>query len=284
MLKSLFRFTMLILIIYVLTFKAYAYTPERKSIEIIENQLYNQTFSGNSLDDRLSRIEKTIFARTYQDPIGERLDRLKNFTQNISSNSVNYNNKNEQSFENSEQFYPQYENRYQNKNRFNYAQENSPRYMSNENSITDYPAITGLERNVFHQVYNGENIYSRLLRLESKVFGTTFPNNSLSDRMEKLQSAIGNGYSGSNYESSYVRDNFFEDNIRSASGNSLFDAFKSIASPILSNFLYSGNTNSNYFSPLSDYYSSYDSYTPGGGYHNRTTQGATGVGVRILPY
>ncbi|MEI7475108.1 MAG: hypothetical protein WCK67_10075 [bacterium] len=52
---------------------------------------------------------------------------------------------------------------------------------------TDYPAITMSEEQILGQSFKNEDIYSRLNRLEQKLFSTNFSNDSLSDRVDRIR-------------------------------------------------------------------------------------------------
>lgn len=58
-----------------------------------------------------------------------------------------------------------------------------------EDSTVEYPMVDKLEQEVFKTTYTNENIYKRLERLETKVFNQT-SNDSLNNRVDKLATII----------------------------------------------------------------------------------------------
>lgn len=88
-----------------------------------------------------------------------------------------------------------------------------PRSYYRNNDATDYPVISAMERSSFGRSFNRQNIYLRLNRLENNTLGTTFPNDPLTDRIDRLNKAIisnnsnlntyngynGNGWYGNQY-------------------------------------------------------------------------------------
>ena len=58
-----------------------------------------------------------------------------------------------------------------------------------EDSTVEYPMVDKLEEEVFKTTYKNENIYKRLERLETQIFNQT-SNDSLNNRVDKLASII----------------------------------------------------------------------------------------------
>ena len=58
-----------------------------------------------------------------------------------------------------------------------------------EDSTVEYPMVDKLEEEVFKTTYKNENIYKRLERLETKIFNQT-SNDSLNNRVDKLATVI----------------------------------------------------------------------------------------------
>lgn len=58
-----------------------------------------------------------------------------------------------------------------------------------EDSTVEYPMVDKLEEEVFKTTYKNENIYKRLDRLETKIFNQT-NNDSLNNRVDKLASVV----------------------------------------------------------------------------------------------
>lgn len=59
--------------------------------------------------------------------------------------------------------------------------------ISNENPATSYPTITEAERRVIGSTFENEDIYLRLERLEKKLFSNNFSKDELSDRVDRIR-------------------------------------------------------------------------------------------------
>ncbi len=102
-------------------------------------------------------------------------------------------------------------------------------YEKDEQSVSiGYPAVDKLEVKVFGQAYPGQNIYSRLDRLETSVFGRK-NNANLSERVDRLDEYLfgskrytigSNSESFNNYSSSNSFSNGFNNRNSYSSGGS----------------------------------------------------------------
>lgn len=59
--------------------------------------------------------------------------------------------------------------------------------ISNEYSATSYPMVTEAERRVIGSTFENEDIYLRLERLEKKLFSSVFSKDELSDRVDRIR-------------------------------------------------------------------------------------------------
>ena len=137
--------------------------PNFSDFSKIETQLFNKNFGNENMDSRLNRVESAVFGKTFNDNSEVRISRINDFIGsggNISANSQTVN------------------------------RNSTSKDKEQDNSATDYPSVTLMEMKVFNQQFTQENIYSRLNRLESKIFGTISSDSSLSDRVSKLQKAL----------------------------------------------------------------------------------------------
>ena len=86
-----------------------------------------------------------------------------------------------------------------------------------EDSTVEYPMVDKLEEEVFKTTYKNENIYKRLDRLETQIFNQT-NNDSLNNRVDKLASVINpkkqikrqEEYTTNNDLNNYYRNNGLE--------------------------------------------------------------------------
>lgn len=132
-------------------------------LELIEQNLFFSTYSGESPENRLSRIENEVFGRTYNESVNSRLDRLSVYANKLSQQSVN------------SQSVPFI---------------NNQQVVQSADPATDYPNVTAMEHKVFKRNFKNESIYSRLNRLESRVFGTISSSSDLAQRVDRLNEIV----------------------------------------------------------------------------------------------
>jgi hypothetical protein len=159
--------------------------------------------------------------------------------------------------------------------------QNAPSSYNNRNSdCTDYPVVSGIERNALGRTFQYENIYQRVSRLESNILGTTFPQEALCDRIDRIKKAASDGNQtplDSQMQSmlSSFNDNSSYDNQYSTSSSTNSTGLQKVleyAMPIVSQFIGSkyGYNNSNYDPGYSYDYSGF-------------LHTGFGTGVHILP-
>lgn len=137
-------------------------------IDKIENSLYGYTYSGDSENSRLNRIENTVYGTISQKTANERIARLK---KDLSADLIG------QEIEPREDTFAEDE--------YAYVDEKEPVAAAN----VTYPAVDELEEMVFNQVTPKEDIKKRLSKLEMKVFGKEY-NDDLSTRTDRLKAEI----------------------------------------------------------------------------------------------
>ena len=161
--------------------------------------------------------------------------------------------------------------------------QNYEYYNDQNNEYSDYPVITGIERNVFGNTFQNNNIYKRVNRLEIAVLGTNFPQEALIERIDRIKNAAagGNSYAYNSPLSSSWQSmsNSFGNN--SSCNNQNYSSSQSIsglqkvleyALPIL-NSLAGNNYGYNNYGYNPSYTQDYS------GFRNTNY----GVGVKILP-
>ena len=94
-------------------------------------------------------------------------------------------------------------------------QKNANLPMLKEDSSVEYPMVDKIEKEVFNTTYKNENIYARLNRLEEKVFNKT-SNEDLNTRVDKLASVVVPKKRKTNYN----QDMFSSNNLDSYYANS----------------------------------------------------------------
>lgn len=128
--------------------------PLTNHLSKIENDLWGFEYSNDTENDRISRIEKSVFGQANTaDTIEKRIEKI-NSALGIESQKE--------------------------------AQSSVGELMQEEVDGVNYPQIDQLELRLFSKVYDKENIYKRLERLEKKIFGSP-QEGDLASRTDKLK-------------------------------------------------------------------------------------------------
>lgn len=145
-----------LLILNIFTVTSLAMTNEEFLLKA-ETELYDTEFSFEPYNLRLNRIEKTVLGKNLLNkPISSRISNLKNI------------------FKHTEIIKPQYPK----------LVEIQPTGMDEK-----YPIVDNIEQKVFGKIYLNENIYTRLTRLEQKLFNQSFTD-ALTDRVNRLKTIV----------------------------------------------------------------------------------------------
>lgn len=169
MLNTFLKIYFIFLITITLYQPVYSAQNNMSGLNTLEAQFFNHNFLNEPVANRLDRVERVIFGRTYSENEDKRLGRLAAFASNPKQSVKEQTNSSQAPT--------------------GFAADPAA-INTKDDSATDYPVITMLESSAFQREFKGENVYLRLNRLESKVFGTTFPQDSLYNRVEKLKSAL----------------------------------------------------------------------------------------------
>lgn len=145
-------------------------TVDYPIIDEIERQTFNKVYNNKKLEKRLSDLEQKIFKKTYSnDDLNTRTERLKiavpthyDYTDNLNE----YNALNNFDFQN-----------------FNIKEkpEQIKTYDKNVGKI-----LTALEKKIFKKTYLNEDEETRTERLEERMFNTSFPQDNIEARLERL--------------------------------------------------------------------------------------------------
>lgn len=137
-------------------------TVEYPMVDKIEQELFKTTYKNENIYARLDRLEQTVFNKTSNEPLTNRVDKLASII--VPKKEV--------------------------KEEPTYTQEDLNNFYSpdlqavtNEN-MTFQLAV--LEQSMLNKAYDGENIANRLNRLEQKLFNRNFPNDNDISRLQRV--------------------------------------------------------------------------------------------------
>jgi hypothetical protein len=133
-----------------------------------EQSLLLHNYVGEPLEQRVSRLESLLFGEPQVGDLSERQARLLQVLQATSSPSTVGSSKNEDPL--NPGFTP-------------FQQPVVPQRPAD---ATDYPTVTAMERKVYGRDFIYDDITQRLERLERKIFGNSYSNLPMVDRVDKL--------------------------------------------------------------------------------------------------
>jgi hypothetical protein len=171
----------------------FAQTAVPDTLSPYEHMLFSHSYAGESLTDRLSRLETSVFGETQTGTESQRQTRLiqalgaaKKAVPSVSSGSST----NASPGAGISSFTSPASNGYGgsppsgNPMAGNYHM--APASPPQRPDATDYPTVTALEREVFGRDFIHEDVSHRLSRMEKKVFGQSYPQTAMIDRVDKL--------------------------------------------------------------------------------------------------
>jgi len=155
----------------------------------LEKKLFGVIYENENLDKRIDRIEMQIYDSSYKGSNEERLKKIyKIYPQESFEPAVK---------QQKSQVAQNYEDNY-------YEQEEKSDY-------NNYPIVSKIEQTIYQHDYQGEDIYKRLSRIETELYGHANNDMSLQQRVENLKSLLPkkreNNYFAQNYEFSDINSN-----------------------------------------------------------------------------
>ena len=143
--------------------------PNSVVLDKIENSIFGYTYSNESEQNRLNRIEENVYGKVTNGQINNRVARLK---KDLSVDQMG------KEIEPTEDTFAEPEDSWV------FAKEPV------ESTKIEYPAINELEQHVFKKEFKDQNIKTRLSNLEKKTFNKTYENEDLSTRVDRLKAEI----------------------------------------------------------------------------------------------
>ena len=176
------------------------------AVNELEMQVFKTEYKNKNINDRLVNLEKQTFGKTFNDDLSTRVDRLK---AEIKPASLMDN----QIAQSSNDFYDddvvELDKNYH-LDRYEPPSFDYDAYNARHFSPAPAPKRTNLasiEKSMFKQTYNSDDINNRLSRIESEMFGTTFANDTQRDRINRIASAYTAQKSAGTYDSNKFSQN-----------------------------------------------------------------------------
>lgn len=161
--KKILAIFLMFLYIFVFTgFNAEAVTQKSDSlITKIENDIYGFDYSNDSAQNRISRLEKTVYGKSSNGDINKRIKKLSG---DISADVIGLEiEPTEDSFKEDETI---------------------------ADSSVNYPIVDEIEQKIFNQTYKNRDFHSRIVAIERKIFGKIYDVDDYSTRMDRIKAKI----------------------------------------------------------------------------------------------
>lgn len=171
-------------------------------VDNLEKQVFNKTFKTVDINQRLAKLEQNVFKKTYEDDLSTRVDRLKSavMPQRV-ANNYNSDDEDENSYipnnttgsasslQDDDFGTPGY-------NSSPSLNPQVPAYNSNNSVLDDYQSdsdiaipLAALEKRVLKRSFPNDTISNRLTRLELKIFNSNFVDDDEQTRLDRVSSA-----------------------------------------------------------------------------------------------
>ena len=173
------------------------------SVNELETEIFKNQYKHKDIGERLTNLEKKVFGKTYEsEALSDRVDRLQAKVRPYSfmKNSLAQTNNDyydgdivplDKNYHLDEYSAPDFD--YESYN----AQHRPPAKVN----------LASVEKSIFKRSYNNENMDTRLTRLESTMFGTTFKDDSEQERLNRISSAYNAVKSANKYDSNKFTQN-----------------------------------------------------------------------------
>ena len=161
--KKILAIFLMFLYIFIFTgFNVEAVTQKSDSlITKIENDIYGFDYSNDSAQNRISRLEKTVYGKSSNGDINKRIKKL---SADISADVIGLEiEPTEDSFKEDETI---------------------------ADSSVNYPIVDEIEQKIFNQTYKNRDFHSRIVAIERKIFGKIYDVDDYSTRMDRIKAKI----------------------------------------------------------------------------------------------
>ena len=150
----------------------------------IENNIYGFDYSNDSSQNRISRLEKTVYGKASSGDINKRLKRL---SADISADVIGL------EIEPSEDTFKEDE--------------------AIADSSVNYPIVDEIEQKIFNQTYKNRDFHSRIVAIERKIFGKIYDVDDYSTRMDRIKSKVmPETIAKNSFENDYTNQNYYDNN------------------------------------------------------------------------
>lgn len=143
-------------------FSLAASSTQSAEISKIENDLYGFDYSSEALQNRVSRLEKTIYGKASSGDLKKRIIRLAN---DISAEQIGL------------EIPPSVDT---------FSEEDT----LTADSTVNYPIVDEIEMKLFNKTYKERDFHTRIVTIERKLFGKIYDVEDYSTRMDRIKSQM----------------------------------------------------------------------------------------------
>lgn len=160
-------------------------TVERSEsiITKIENDIYGFDYSNDSSQNRVSRLEKSVYGKTSTGDINKRIKRL---SADISADVIGLE-----------------------------IEPTEDTFKENEETVADnsvnYPIVDEIEQKIFNQTYKQRDFHSRIVAIERKIFGKIYDVDDYSTRMDRIKAKVmPDTIAKSGFDNDYTNQSYYD--------------------------------------------------------------------------
>lgn len=152
----------LFIIAYLSSFSVIYAAPQSSTISKIENDIYGFDYSNDSSQNRVARLEKTIYGKASTGDINKRIKKLSG---DISADVIGLE-------------IPPVEDTFREDE------------IAKADSTVNYPVVDEIEQKIFNQTYKNRDFHSRIVAIERKLFGKIYDVDDYSTRMDRIKAEV----------------------------------------------------------------------------------------------
>lgn len=139
-----------------------AVSTQNATISKIENDIYGFEYSNDTVQDRVSRLEKTIYGKASSGDVNKRIKKLSG---DISADVIGL------EIEPVEDSFAQTE-------------------KIAEDSTVNYPIVDEIEKKLFNKTNKDRDFHSRIVAIEKKLFNKVYDIDDYSTRMDRIKAEV----------------------------------------------------------------------------------------------
>lgn len=149
-----------IVLIFIVNLSVYASTND--TLNKIENDLFGFNYTNDKVQNRVERLEKSIYGKTSSGDINKRITKLSG---DISADVIGL------------EIAP---------TRDTFMEEENLA----EDSDVNYPIVNDIEQKLFNKTFKNRDFHTRIVTIEKKLFGKIYDVEDYSSRMDRIKSKV----------------------------------------------------------------------------------------------